>query len=495
MKKFYIILTSLICLFSGILFCGCNKKKDDLETLSKNLTTYNISLELNEENKTVKAKQTVIYANNTDSILKHIKFHLYPQYFEQGATDTVISATQLNNAYPNGMSYAEFNIERVQVEKSDSPIEYEGEHNGILCVTLNNSLTPDSVCEIQIDFSFTIPNCNHRFGYGENTINLANFYPIACVFENGEFSTKPYHANGDPFYSDMSNYCVEVLHSNQYIVASSGTKTSEKQGEKTTKSTFKANMIRDFALVLSSKFETLSTKVGNTEISYYYFSDSTPEQSLKASADSIETFSKLFGDYPYPSYSVVETDFVHGGMEYPNLVMIATDIEDKNDYLNVIIHETAHQWWYGIVGNDEYTHPWIDEALTEFSTLIFYDNNDGYEYSHKQIIDSATDNYTLFVSVYEDVLGSLDTSMRAVDQYSTEPEYTYCIYVKGVLMFDSLYQLIGEKDFYNALRIYYNVNKYKNATPNDLISAFEQGSGTELDNFFSAWLNGKVQIK
>ena len=194
-------------------------------------------------------------------------------------------------------------------------------------------------------------------------------------------------------------------------------------------------------------------------------------------------------------FSIVETNFVHGGMEYPNLVMISNEIESQDDYLNVIIHETAHQWWYGIVGNYEFKHPWLDEALTEFSTVLFYDNNEGYNLSHKQIIDTASENYSLFISVYEDVLGSIDTSMRSVDEYQTEPEYTYCIYVKGVLMYDSLYQLIGKKDFLNSLKIYFNKSKFKNATPTELISAFEQSSKTKLDNFFSAWLNGKVQIR
>ena len=491
MKKFIIILT---CLFAGLICFGCNKS-DNINSLSKGLTNYDIKLTLDAENMQATATQTVSYVNQTGAILKHVKFHLYPQFFEYGATNNVISPTQLNNAYPNGMSYAEFNIDRVKANGIDGTVQYEGEHDGILVVTLNNSLTPNEVCEIEIDFSFTLPNCNHRFGYGENTINLANFYPIACVFENGEFSTNPYHPNGDPFYSDMANYCVTITHSSQYIVASSGKETNKQTSENTTTTTFKANMIRDFAMVLSNQFKTISSEHNNTKIYYYYFSDNSPETSLKAGTDSIKTFSKLFGEYPYATFSIVETNFVHGGMEYPNLVMISNEIESQDDYLNVIIHETAHQWWYGLVGNDEFKHPWLDEALTEFATVLFYDNNEGYNLTHKQIIDTASENYALFVSVYEDVLGSLDTSMRPVDKYQTEPEYTYCIYVKGALMFDSLYQLIGKNNFLNSLKTYYNQNRYTNTTPTDLISAFEQGSNTKLNNFFSAWLNGKVQIR
>jgi len=139
-------------------------------------------------------------------------------------------------------------------------------------------------------------------------------------------------------------------------------------------------------------------------------------------------------------------------MEYPNLVMISSSIENEDDCKNVIVHETAHQWWYAIVGNDEYNYPWLDEALTEFSTILFYDNTDGYNLNHKDMIDASKENYSLFITVYEDVLGKIDTSMRAIDQYSTEPEYTYCTYVKGILMFESLYQLVGKDKFLKSLK-------------------------------------------
>ena len=85
--------------------------------------------------------------------------------------------------------------------------------------------------------------------------------------------------------------------------------------------------------------------------------------------------------------------------------------------------------------------------------------------------------------------------MRAIDEYDTEPEYTYCTYVKGVLMYESLYQLIGEDKFLDGLKNYFNSKKYSNATPEDLISSFETASKTELDSFFDSWISGKVVIR
>lgn len=491
MKKFFIVLFSFVLIFT---LSGC-KKSDNLTELSKNLTTYEINLNIDTEHKTVEAKQNVYYVNNTNSILKTIKFHLYPQFFEEGATEYVLPNTKLNQAYPNGMSYANFNVDKVSVEEIEKAVVYEDKFDSTLSVELNKSLLPNEQVLISMSYSIVLPDCCHRFGYGENTINLANFYPIVCVYENGKFNTSPYNANGDPFYSDMSNYCVSLTTCNQYIVAGTGEKIEEKIENGNKKISFKANLVRDFALVLSDKFQVLNTTIEKTNVEYYYFNDSNPNASLNAGIDSIKTFSELFGAYPYSTFSIVECDFIYGGMEYPNLVMISTEIENQDDYLNVIIHETAHQWWYGMVGNDEFKYPWLDEAITEFSTVLFYDYNENYNLNHKQMVDLSRDNFSLFITVYEDVLGPINTSMRSVDEYSTEPEYTYCTYVKGVLMFESLYQLIGEKDFVKGLKIYFENNKYTNSNPEKLFSAFSEATNQDLSNFFSSWINGKVVIR
>ena len=174
MKKIFVILFSFLIIFSC---CSC-KKKENLSSIGANLTRYEIDLNLNCKTKSATATQKVKYINNTNNILKHIKFHLYPQFFEQGETEKIVPSTKMNNAYPNGMSYGNFNVNRVVVENTEKPIVYEKEFDSILIVELNSSLLPKNSTEIILEYTFSLPNCYHRFGYGENTINLGNFYPI-----------------------------------------------------------------------------------------------------------------------------------------------------------------------------------------------------------------------------------------------------------------------------------------------------------------------------
>src|SRR5690606_31965520 len=117
-----------------------------------------------------------------------------------------------------------------------------------------------------------------------------------------------------------------------------------------------AKLMRDFAWVASKDYKIKKEKVDSTEIKLYYLDtkNATIKHSLKAGVNAIRTFNKIFGKYPYNQYSIVMTEFP-SGMEYPGIVFISNDyfVYDRRDMLEiVIVHETAHQWWYGLVGNN-----------------------------------------------------------------------------------------------------------------------------------------------
>lgn len=495
----------LCVLFSVLIFClclptfsSCSSNENYILKLSKNKNEYNLSVDIDCEKKVVDVKQSVEYINQTEAVsLKSVYFHIYPKAFSEGVINKPVSTINENKAYPNGVSYGEVDISKVLVNNNETTIEYINADKDILVVNLSEGLLPNKKVNIYFEYSLKLPNIHHRYGYGENSINLGNFYLIACKYDEGEgFFANSYHYNGDPFYSDIANYTATVSYNENYTLAFTGIKISEKieNGNKTTE--IKAQAVRDFALILSDKFKTLSSTINNVKVNYFYYNDTKPEQSLKASVDSISTFSALFSEYPYKELNVCESNFVYGGMEYPNLVFISDNLDNYEDYIYTIVHEIAHQWWYGLVGNNEYKYGFLDEGLTEYSTYLFFDKNSDYNMDTREMIKNTTNSYLLFVDVYEEVFTTVDTSMlRSLDEYNTEPEYIYMAYVKGVLMFDNLREIIGEKKFIKSLQIYFNQNKGKNATPSDLIYAFNKGSGDNLENYFNAWFNGSVVIE
>ncbi len=499
-KKYKIISIVLVCtlILSSVLIpiiISATNFDGFVLKFGTGVSTYTIEATLTDDMK-VGAKQTVNYKNNDDVVFNELFFHLYPNSFSATAVNKPVSSLYETKAYPNGKSYGGIEFQTVTIDDSAVVYSIEGEDNHLLKVVLKNKLYPNDYVKIEMEYVLTLPNVNHRFGYGNNAINLANFYPVACIFENGEWDRDSYSPNGDPFYSDLANYNVTITNNSNLMLASTGNLIECKTENETNTSVITARAVRDFAITFSSKFETLTQKVGNTEIKYYYYNDTNSQQSLDTAVKCLSTFNKLFTTYPYRTLSVVETNFIFGGMEYPNLVMISDNLELYDDYLNTIVHEIAHQWWYGLVGNDEFAYGWLDEGLAEYSTILFYENNPEYEKNTQEIILNARNSYILFVDIYTDVFGSVDTSMnRSLNQFATEPEYVYIAYVKGMLLFDNLREVLGEKKLLNSLKHYCNQNKGENVTPDNLIASFERVCLVNLESLFNSWITGTVLIQ
>ncbi len=488
MKRIIVVILMMIVLPLTLVGCGQEEVK---------LSEYTLNLEYDEEGKLLKGVEEVCYVNSSDTSFNNLLFHLYANAFREDAKNKPYTVASQNKAFPNGESYGDIVINSVKSGESELKFEIVGEDKNILSVTLPTELFPEESVLLQINFEVKLANINHRLGYGDNAINFGNFYPIACVYESGNgFITDVYSSNGDPFYSDCANYKVKMSYPDSFVMASSGEVLSSNSEDGKTTVYIEGNKIRDFCFVLSKNFKMISREVKGVKLNYYYYNDTTSENSLQVACDSVAFFNENFGEYPYTTLNIVETNFLNGGMEYPNLVMISDTCSSASEYQYVIVHEIAHQWWYGVVGNNEYSSAWQDEGLTEYSTMLFYKKNTQYNENFDELILNATSTYKHFVQVYTDINGkAVDTSMsRRLDEFATEPEYVHCTYTKGVLMFNTLREMVGERKFTKALRDYYRRYSYKNASPAEMIASFEGSTGYELESFFNSWLSGAVQI-
>ena len=312
------------------------------------------------------------------------------------------------------------------------------------------------------------------------------------MYRDGAFVADPYYSTGDPFYSECANYSVTLTVPEKYECATTGEIVQKTPQENAITYQINANRVRDFAAVLG-EYQKMSGLSGSTIVNYYYYKDADPEKALNTAIDSVRIFGEKFGGYPYKEYTVVQTGFLQGGMEYPGLSMIS-DVYSGDSKLDIIVHETAHQWWYGVVGNDEVKYSWLDEAMAEYSTMMFYEYAEGYKYMFDAKRADALGAYMLYCETYKNN-GLGDTSMtRSLGEYSDETEYSYMIYVKGALMLDDVRNTVGTDKFVAGLKKYYNDNKYGIAEPQNLIGAMEKASGRQLKPLFDSWLDGNVKL-
>ena len=484
MKKILSVLL-IVCLILTVgAISACAPSKDSARTSYKIFAIYD------DENRILNGTVGVEFYNSTGNELNDLKFNLYGNAYRQSAKFAPVSQAYQSRAYYAGVNYGGMEITNVE---GCAGWDIAGEDENILIVNLLEPVYPEQRVQVIISYTLKLAKINHRTGVTQSAVNLGNFYPVLCAYSTEGFVECPYYVCGDPFLSEVADYTVEIDVPEKYIAASSGQKISENIAEGRCKTQFKLQNARDFALVLSDKFEVLTREVDGVEVSYYYTSDSAAEASLNAACESISYFNNTFGNYIYPTLAVVQTGFCYGGMEYPALTMIASG-QSEADNAYTIVHENAHQWWYAMVGSNQLTCGWQDEGLAEYSTLMFFENHADYGFTRTAIVGAATRSYRAFFSVYNQLNGSVDTSMsRNLSEFSSEFEYTNVTYNKGLIMFDTLRNAIGDAKFNTCVKNYFKNCCGKIASEEDIIAAFA-ASGTDVEGLFSSFLEGKILI-
>lgn len=487
MKKIVCIVLTIILICGAVALAACSN--DKMSQAAKQADEYTIVASYDGQSHALSATQIVKVTNRSANGFDSLKFHVYANQYRQDAKCGVVPKTYVSKAYPNGESFGDITFDSVKVNDVAVAYTIEGEDMDILSAPMEKSLMPDQKVTVEMTYQVNLANIAHRLGYTDNVVNLGNFYPILCHVDNDNYACTPYYNIGDPFVSEVANYDVSLTLPQTYVVASSGNLQEAVQNGNDVTYKYTAKAVRDFAMVLSDKYKTISRTCGDTQINYYYYNDQDAEASLNTAVGMFEFLCEKVGEYPYAQYSVCEADFCYGGMEYPCLTMITSG---SAAYQEAVAHETAHQWFYGIVGNDQIANAWMDEGLAEFLTYLYMDKSDVTPLSRNILANIKT--YTTYVDVLNHYYENVDTSFRALDGYKNDGEYVVFTYVKGSLLFNTLYETMGEAKFFKALGKYFDNAQFTVAAPGELTDAFATVGGTEIGSIFTNFAEGKEII-
>lgn len=492
-RKISIIISALVI---TLLLFSCfyrNKEKAIFVPVEKHdRSIYTIECELDPEGKTLSGELELNYYNNDDIEMGEIYFHVYPNAFKSKETAPFLF-DDFDNAYKRGFEpgYAEILSVIKEDDNGEKLLEhsFSGAGETIMKVELDTPLKPYGRIDLRISFKLQIPPASERFGYGDKNFNLGNWYPIVAVYDDKDgWNLDKYYAIGDPFYSDAADYFVSIKAPREYIIAASGKNTEKKVSGGGIIWVFEEVAMRDFAFVASTDFKIIEEKYDGVNIKSYYYSgdEKKGKLALESGVKAIKLFNKIFGKYPYQEYSIVETEFP-SGMEYPALVYISDKLY-KDDYGNdpliiTVVHETAHQWFYGIVGNDQIDEPWLDEGFASYGETLYaesvYGKKTGKEYFQRTVTDSMEEALSSNI-----IDGSLSKSLKDFENWQ---DYGPTAYDRGAQMLHDLREMLGDDNFYKILRTYVERYKFKIAYKEDFIKVCEEISGKDLTEFFNEW--------
>ena len=217
-----------------------------------------------------------------------------------------------------------------------------------------------------------------------------------------------------------------------------------------------ARNVRDVTITAAPDFRTATVSVGSKKVRYYYRSSANRALIVDAAADALRAMQSRLGPYPYSIYKVVQSAGGFG-MESPGLTWIPLGTGSANlRYL--VAHETAHQWFYGVVGNDQARQPFADEAVADF--------------------------------VARDVTGTRRSSRcstsrldMSIYRYSATCYYEI-VYIQGGNLLNEAKRRMGSTLFWSTLRAYVVAQRYKISTTPKLLTTLDAATPVYLSALF-----------
>ena len=366
------------------------------------------------------------------------------------------------------------------------------------------------------------------YTFGNNILSLGAFwYPTLAIRKGGKWLDSQPEGLGDVSYAETSDYEVKltVTHDEKNPVLLSAPTWNVQDlirggvAPRSARGSYTNFRARDFPILLSDQYQTKSKSfdVAGKPVEVRAFTTKAnaakADAAIEIAGRALQIYSKRFGAYNYSTFTVAEAPIRGGagGMEYSGMTGIASLLygdlgaqlgglanmiggasNDKSSTGNggvgdviskqkaildslfeeTIAHEVAHQWWAIGVGSDSAQAPWLDESLTNYSSMIYWKDRYG-----KARAQQMSDAHLKSSYAFARMLGAADARVDVKSAaYANGLQYGAVVYGKGALFYGALRKLVGEEKFFAALREYYARFNGKIADRNSLRDIFKTQS-------------------
>jgi hypothetical protein len=504
-------------------------------------TRYQIKLNVDFDGRTYTGTERVRWVNRDNHAASVLYFHLYANLRAPLQRSVTSAAAALDEP--------RIEVNEVRAAATGAPQTFSLDDQGtILRVNLREAVAPNASTEIELSFKGSVPEIDseetgllvhvlqqvgaairsEREMRRARDINylcrgvmlLGTSYPILAARDNDEWQRKVETTIGDTVFAETADYEVAVDAPSDVALFASAPAAGETtvKSERTGNSVreFKGENLRDFALVGGRGLRSVERVVNDVTVRSIFAQEheATGRRVLASAADAVRIYSERFGRLPHKVVNLVDAPLVAGlgSAEFSGLGVIASafyvdfdspamrnlpeivreqraSLEDSLEF--TVAHVVAQQWWGVAVGNNPERDPVLDEALSNWSALLYYKEVHGEERAEAALDDQLRGVY----KVYRTFGGEDMAATRSAREYRNFFQYAAIVASKGALMFVSLRKLMGDEKFFAALRSYYETNVSEIAEPEDLRGAFVgealRPQRRAVTRTFNRWLSGK----
>ena len=428
-----------------------------VSTPSSARTRYTLSVHFDYTSHHLSVEQVVTYVNSSPRDLPELVFVVEPN-----RQPGVFRLTGL--AWADGRAVSDYALEGTQIR-----------------VPLPAPLGPDQAITLSLSYELFLPMQAAPFGYTARQTNLGDWYPFVPSYTADRgWLIHERAVIGEHLAYDVADYQVEIVlvdPTADVVIAASGGISQANDG----RFRYQLSVARSFAWSASHIYQVLTEQAGATTVIAYVFPEHqvAGEAVLQAVANALAIYSERLAPYPYAGLAVVESEFPDG-MEYHGLFFLGQEYfagyeGNPQGYLTAIaVHETAHQWWYGLVGNDQALEPWLDEALAAYSELLFYE----------AAYPGLTDWWWSFRVRRFNPEGRVNSAIYDHDGFRP---YVDAVYLRGAMFLDGLRKAMGDEPFFAFLQAYARQGELNQMTGADFFNLLSVHTEADLTSLISEY--------
>ena len=490
--------------------------------LSPRIANYAISVSLDANKKKLQGKETLVWRNDSKERIQEIQFHLYLNAFKN-AQSTFMRESGHRPKNSNDVTLGWIDVKKMLVrgggdltEKIEfiHPDDDNADDQTVIHVPLKKSIKRGKSITFDIEFEAQLPTIFARTGFYNNFFMVAQWFPKIGVYElpiekkaKGKWNCHQFHANTE-FFADYGVYDVDMTVPKNYVVGATGIVVRETKTSDSLKTvSYHAEDVHDFVWTASPDFTVVEDQWNNIRIRLLiqsYRVGNISERYMQSVKAAMKRFQDWVGVYPYPNFTIVDPTMnaSHAcGMEYPTLITGVSlwgvphtiRLEEM-----ATIHEFGHQYWYGMVGNNEFEEAWLDEGINSYFETRIMNAEYGEKNSFIDLFGFTVSDFEFSRAGYVDARNpKLAPTLQPAWEYNAGG-YSEFTYMKSATFLTTLERLVGKSVMDTIMRTYFNRWKFKHPHSADFITVVNEvvprfhGNkfGENMNWFFDQVLSG-----
>jgi hypothetical protein len=368
-----------------------------------------------------------------------------------------------------------------------------GQRDAVRAVALPRALAPGASADIALSWRATVPviDGGGPLARTGGFASLAWCFPVALSPRTGAGLPAPY---ADYLCTDAASWRVRVSLPAGLVLVTGGREIGRTGEDGRTMVDLELDPARDFYLAVGTGLAELpagGSGAGGPAIRCFAppGREAAAAFAMDVAAQAMRIFGRRFGPYPYDAFTVLAGPLAALGIEFPGLTVIGERIFSLEGVMDgapmrtmleaTVAHEVAHQWFYNLVGNDQAAEPWLDEAMAQYATRLYYLDRYG-----EDAADSYVDSWWGRWSRVDRALTPIGLPVSAY----TAKEYGAIVYGRGPLFLETLASSMGVPAFDRFMTRYVERFRWRIARGADFLSTAEEECGCDLDALFGAWV-------